>query len=268
MEQQIVEKEPEQSSVLNPDKGFETPVILKDIDERISKAVIQVTDKFKYEIMRCINCPIILECKYPQKRLEKLKLDAKNQAESVYREEIELDNSAENVLRAQGKRDQIYNDIIRNRAVEVLKNERCLYERKEVLTDLQKFVDAGYDITDPRCFMIISELIGDILTSGRMNKAFTNTGMLLKKDTPAGPIYYSNPLLKSKIEFSRLIIEATEILDRILKSDEQVSNEKNFTAHLLKELRMKKEKKDKVDNFKEMSKPVETTIIEDSYEPD
>jgi len=220
--------------------------IAKDIDTEISKTVIQICEKFKYEIMRCVNCPIILECKYPKKRLDPLKEQALKTAKEVYEEEIELDNSAENILRAQNKREMIYQQYIKDHALEKLQNDRCVFERKEILLALQKFVDANYDITDPRSFLIINELIGNLLNSGRANKAFTSLGIVLRKDTPAGPIYYQNPLLKTKIEFSKLIIEATEALDRILKSDESQKTDKSFTAHLIKQLRIREEKKKKI----------------------
>ena len=43
--------------------------------------------------------------------------------------------------------------------------------------------------------------------------------------------------------FSKLIIEATEALDRMLKTDQDQKAEKTFTAHLLKQLRIREEKK-------------------------
>jgi len=206
------------------------------LHEKIDKAVQTTIKKFEYEVMRCVNCPIMMECRYPKKRLEKLKEEALKQATAVYDEETELDDSAANVLRAQNIRDLTFKQYIENNAYEVLKNDRCIFEKQEILGTLQKFVDAGYDITDPRTNIIINELVGNLLNSGRSNKAFTSLGILLKKETPAGPIYYENPLLKTKMAFSKLIIEATEALDRILKSDTQQKAEKNFTAHLLQAL--------------------------------
>ena len=222
--------------------------VIKDIDnsKEIDKTVLQICSKFKYEIMRCINCPIILECSHPNKRLEPLKVEALKIAEQIYEEELELDTSAENTLRAQEKRDQTYKQYLMNNAYKQLQNERCVFERGEILNSLQKFVDAGYDITDPRAYIIINELISNILNSGRMNKTFTNLGIILRKDTPMGPIYYPNPLLKSKSEFSKFIVEATQILDQILKSDEKQTKANDFTAHLMKELRIRERKKHRV----------------------
>ena len=128
----------------------------------------------------------------------------------------------------------------------MLKNDRCVFERKEILSSLQKFVDAGYDIADPRVFLIVNELVGNILNSGRANKSFTSLGVILRKDTSAGPVYYQNPLIKTKLEFSKLIIEATEALDRILKSDETQKSDKNFTDHLIKQLGLREKKKKKM----------------------
>lgn len=217
--------------------------IIKDITTGLDKAVLEIVNKFKLEIMRCVNCPVLMECQYPKKRLEALKAEAKKISEDIYKEEIELDDSADNTLRSQNKRDQVYKGYIESHAYEVLKNDRCIYERKEVLQILQKFTDAGYDITDPRSYLVIQELIGNVLNSGRSNKAFTSLGVILKKETPAGPIYYENPLLKTKMLFSKLIIEATEALDRMLKTDQDQKAEKTFTAHLLKQLRIREEKK-------------------------
>lgn len=213
------------------------------LENNINKTVVEVCNKFKYSVMRCVNCPILMECKHPQSKLGTLREAAKKMSEDIYEEEIELDDSADNTLRAQNKRDMVYKNYIEARAFDVLKNERCIYEKKEILIVLEKFVNAGYDITDPRAYLIITELLGNILNSGRTNKAFTSLGIILKKETPAGPIYYENPLLKTKMMFSKIIVEATEALDRMLKTDENKKAEKDFTAHLLQALRIKKKEK-------------------------
>ena len=213
------------------------------LEENINQSVLEIVRSFKYSIMRCVNCPILMECKHPQSKLSGVKKDALAMSKDIYEEEIELDNSADNTLRAQNKRDMTYKQYIENRAFDVLKNERCIYEKKEVLVILSKFVDAGYDITDPRAYLIVKELLGNILNSGRANKAFTSLGIILKKETPGGPIYYENPLLKTKMAFSKIIVEATEALDRMLKTDDNQKAEKDFTAHLLQALRIKKKEK-------------------------
>ena len=125
--------------------------------EKNAKAVLELTEKFKYEIMRCVNCPVMFECSHPRKRLDTLREEAKKLSEEIYQEEIELDNSAENVLRAQDMRDETYKNIIRKRAPTVLSNDRCIFERREVLSTLEKFSNAGYDISDPRSYIIIQE---------------------------------------------------------------------------------------------------------------
>lgn len=214
-----------------------------ELEKNISETAVEICNRFKYSIMRCVNCPILLECKSTQTKLERLRGAGKKISEEIYQEEIELDDSADNTLRAQNKRDMVYKQYIENNAYEVLKNERCIYEKKEVLVTLEKFVNAGYDITDPRSYLIIVELLGNLLNSGRTNKAFTSLGIILKKETPAGPIYYENPLLKTKMMFSKIIVEATEALDRMLKSDDNQKAEKDFTAHLLKQLKIKKKEK-------------------------
>nr|MDD3106299.1 hypothetical protein [Bacilli bacterium] len=211
--------------------------ISKEITETDSKREIIVAKDFP--IMQCINCPSVLECPYTRERLKALESEAKDISEDIYREEIELDDSADNSLRAQYKRDNVYKEYIKHNAPLVIANETCIYEKKEITTVLKKFVGAGYDLLDPRVHMIITELIGQLQISMRANKAFTTMGILLAKETPAGVIYYSNPLLKDKAIYSKLIIEATESLDRILKSDEKESLENDFTKHLLKTLQNK-----------------------------
>jgi len=210
---------------------------------KINESVVQLCEKFEYEIMRCVNCPIVLECKLSKEQIEPLKEKAKQIAEDIYEEEIELDNSAENVLRANEKRDYVYNNYLKSQAYKTLKDTRCRFEKDEVLNSLQKFVDAGYDILDPRVYMIVKELVSNILNSSRANKAFTNLGLILKKETPAGPVYYQNPLLKQKSDISKIIVETTEILDRMLKSDETTKSDKDFTAYLIKELKIREKKK-------------------------
>lgn len=211
--------------------------------QKVNEAVLEIVKKNKYEIMRCVNCPILLECSYPKRRLDSLRTQAKEKSEAIYGEEIELDNSAENVLRAQNKRDYIYNTYIRDNAYSVLKNDRCIFEREEIINSLQKFVDSGYNVADPRVYLIVKELISNILNSGRANKAFTNLGLILRRETSAGPIYYKNPLIESKIEFSRIIMEATEALDRMLKTDDKEIQAKTFTEHLMKKMKIYEQKK-------------------------
>jgi len=223
------------------------PDMATDIDTtKIHKSVLDITKKNKYEIMRCVNCPILMECSYPKKRLDKLRESAKDMSEKIYNEELELDHSAENTLRAQNKRDNVYNAYIRDNAYKELQNDRCIYEREEILLVLQRFVDSGYNIADPRAYLIVQELISNILASGRANKAFTNLGMVLRRETANGPIYYKNPLIESKIEFSRLVIEATETLDRMLKTDVKETKANTFSEHLIKELRLREKKKENI----------------------
>ena len=211
--------------------------------EKLHKSVINICEKFEYEIMQCINCPIILECRITKDKLNNLKEKAKEYSDAVYEEEIEMDESADNKLRAQNKRDYTYKKYLQDNAHKNLEHKRCEFEKKEILNSLQKFVEAGYDIEDPRVYLIVNELVSNILISGRANKAFTNLGVLMKRDTPGGPVYYNNPMLKIKTEFSKLIIEATEALDRILKSDESVKAEKDFTSHLFVALGLHDKKK-------------------------
>lgn len=219
----------------------------RELQEISSKKEVEsIIRKFKAEIMRCVNCPILMQCSHPKKRLEGLREDAKKVSEDIYQEELELDDSADNTLRAQNKRDAVFKNYIEDRAYDVLKDERCIFEKQEILTILQKFSNAGYDLTEPRTSLIVNELLGNILNSGRSNKAFTSLGVILKKETPGGPVYYQNPLLKTKMEFSKLIIEATEALDRMLKSDETQAASRNFTDHLIKTMKLKQKSQAKI----------------------
>jgi len=220
----------------------DTKSTTKKIKSYVAKdPVIELANKFDEEIMRCVNCPILMQCKHSKHKLKPLEADAKTISNDIYEEEIEMDESAENLLRAQMKRDASYKEYIQARAYDILKDERCIFEGREVISTIEKFTNSGYDLGDPRAFLIISELIGNLLNSGRANKAFTALGVILKKETPAGPVYYENPLLKTKMMFSKLIVEATEALDRILKSDEQVKSDKSFTDHLLTNLKLRKQ---------------------------
>jgi hypothetical protein len=119
--------------------------------------VLEIVEKFKQEIMRCVNCPILLECKHPKKRLDSLRKDADKMAKAIYEEETELDDSADNTLRAQNKRDAVYRSYIESRAYDVLKNDRCVFEKREILRILEKFTSAGYDLNDPRTCLILNE---------------------------------------------------------------------------------------------------------------
>jgi hypothetical protein len=210
--------------------------------EKQLDAVELMCESFRHDIQRCVQCQVILECAYPKNRLKPLQEHAKKMADDIYEEELELDNSAENRLRAEEKRTYSYNVYLKNHAFEVLKNDRCVYERDEVLKTLQSFSDNGYDLSDPRIYLIVKELISNILISGRANKSFTNLGVLIRRETPGGPVYYANPLLKHKFEFSQLVTESIESLDRILKSDVKQSKDKSFTAHLMNQLKIRGQK--------------------------
>lgn len=222
------------------------------------KQALQVLEQFELNYMQCIKCPIVTQCKYCKQKLKVLEDEAKDMAEDIYNEELELDNSMDNTLRAQYKRDQVYQDYMVHRAPEVLKNQNCVYEKKELRTVLLKFINTGYNLNDPRAHIIITELLNNILVVGRANKVFTKLGVILRKETPAGPVYYSNPILKDKIQFSKLIVEATESLDRILKSDESEEIENDFTKLLIKSI----EKQQKLGNV--IDEPKKIHIVEDN----
>ena len=97
-----------------------------EIDTRkLHESVLAICEKFEYEIMQCINCPIVLECRVTKGQLDDLKEKAKEYSEAVFLEEIDLDESAENLLRAQNKRDYIYNKYLKDNAHKKISNTRC-----------------------------------------------------------------------------------------------------------------------------------------------
>lgn len=197
--------------------------------------------KYKFELMRCEKCPVLKECNYTKIKMESLKKDAKKLADEAYQEEVQLDKSAENVIRAQEKRNHMYSQYFRNEAQSVLFDERCKFEKTEIISILTKFGNSGYDLADPRTYIILNDLLSNILTIGRMNKIFTQTGLLMSKESASGPSYYTNPLLKARNEISSSITEAMEALDKMLKSDETGSAADDFAAFLMKQLKIKKE---------------------------
>jgi len=220
----------------------------------IDKAVLDICHKKKMEIMRCVKCPILKECPHPKTKLKPLLEKADKVAEAVFAEELELDDTEQGKLKAQQIRKAVYERYVNDNAYEYLKNERCIFERKEVLTNLQKFVDAGYDITDPRTYIIINELVNNILNSGRLSKSFTSMGAVFAKISDEGTIYIPAPGLKLQMEISQFLIQAIEALDRILKSDDANSATKDFTEHLLKMLDLKGKQKHQIkDKFDDNS---------------
>ena len=217
---------------------------LQPIDK--THPIDQIYEKHKYETMRCLACPVLHECSYTKKRVEKVRAEAKEMTDKAYEEEITMDGSAENIIRAQQKRKIWYDQQVRANIPKELEGERCVFEKKEIIQTLGKFYNANYDFNDPRVTLLLQELVSNILNAGRISKAFTNQGVLLARETAAGPIYYANPLLKSRAEFSELVIKTAEVLDKILKSDEKVKSDKDFTAFLLSELQIREKQKNQV----------------------
>jgi len=210
---------------------------------KISQCVVDITQKKKMEIMRCVRCPIVRECGFIKNKLGPVIEKGKALAVAIENEEKELDCTEVGKLKASQIADQAYDRYIRDHAYSVIKEERCIFERKEIMTNLQKFVDAGYNIADPRTFIILNELLNNILNSGRISKAFTGMGTFIRKDTADGTIYYPNRALETQVEISKFIIEATEALDRILKSDQQQAASKDFTEHIIMALGLKQGQK-------------------------
>lgn len=246
--EEFVDFEHEKGNDLESFKKANAALIRK---ENISKTVVAICHKHKYELMKCFNCPNIKDCLVTKPRLEKLKEEANEAANEFYEDELEEDDSPENVLKAQTRRKIHFNNYVKANADKFIGETRCFYERKEVMGTLQRFVDANYDLTDPRLYIILNELISNILNASRINKEFTEQGVMITKLGQKGAYQAANPLLKSKVEFSKFIIEATEAIDRILKSDEQQKTDNDFTSYLMKSLnirdRMKREVKDSFD---------------------
>lgn len=215
------------------------------IQKALAKEVLAILKTEQHSFMRCVNCPILLQCSYPKKRLEKLKLDAKIRADEVYAEELALDNSIENVILAEKKRDDTFKNYVQDNSEKYLGNDRCVYERGEIINVLSKFHDAGYDLENPRIYLLVKELMSNILITGRANKSFTSLGMLIRKDTPNGSYYYKNPMIQAKLDFSRLVMETIDVLDKMVKSDEDIGRDNDFTKHLLEKLRLKKKERAK-----------------------
>jgi hypothetical protein len=217
---------------------FEGPP--KDLElGKVAENVLEITRKMKYEIMRCVACPILRECSHPRKRLESLRAEAEQAGTDVYEEEIDLDNSKENQLRAARRKTQIIDAYIREHAHRILRDERCVFEKRDILSILQRFTDAGYDLSDPRAYIIVNELLSNLLQIGRTNKAFTNMGIVMRRETPAGIAQFVNPLMRYRTEQSKMIIEAVEALDRIMKSDKTKDSDVDFTKHILHRMKTK-----------------------------
>lgn len=211
-----------------------------------SHPIDQIYAKHKYETMKCLACPVLHECSYTKKRVDAVKCAAKEMSDKAYEEEIAMDSSAENIIRAQGKRKIWFDQQVRATLPKELEGERCVFEKKEIIQILGKFFNANYDFNDPRVHILLQELVSNILNVGRINKAFTTQGVLLGRESAGGPIYYANPLLKSRAEFSELVIKTSEVLDKMLKSDEQVKSDRDFTSFLLSELQIRERQKRQV----------------------
>jgi hypothetical protein len=207
-----------------------------DTDNPINKIMIS----FESQLMRCTNCIAVTDCPYAKIKIDSLKQDAKRISDDIYEEELELDDSKDNAFRAEIKRDEVYMDYLRRNSTKVLKDEKCKYEKDEILEVLQTFVNAKYDLDDPRAMIIIKELIGNLLNSNRTNRAFASMGLALSKQTAGGTVYYANPLLKDRQNFSAIVTEGIQALDSILKSDETQKSENTFTAFLMERIRTKK----------------------------
>jgi len=219
------------------------PKIMATIKLDKSHPIDQIYEKNKYETMKCLSCPILHECSYTKKRVEKVRDNAKSMSDKAFDEEIAMDSSAENVIRAQGKRKIWYDQQVRATLPKELEGERCVFEKKEIVQILGKFYNANYDFNDPRVHILLQELVSNILNVGRINKAFTTQGVLLGRESAGGPVYYANPLLKARAEFSELVIKTSEVLDKMLKSDEQVKSDRDFTSFLLSELQLRERQK-------------------------
>ena len=211
-----------------------------------NKQIIQkFTDKFKYDFNRCLVCPILNDCQYTQQKIKTIREQATKTSEQVYQDEISFDGSSENILKAQNKRKVFYDTFLRNNSETLLKDERCQYERKEVENLLKIFLEANYNILDPRAKIILDDLITNALQIGRMNKSFSSLGLTLQKQTTSGIILYEHPLLKARGEYSKLVLNAIDTLDKMLKSDLDKKAENDFTSHLMKQLRDKSASKAK-----------------------
>jgi paraquat-inducible protein B len=222
------------------------------------EVVNEIIEQNKYIIQKCIACNLVDDCPYTRKRLKKLKEEAETKAQEIYNEEIAFDSSAENLLKAESKRTIYFKEYIKTNARQLLEKERCFFEKRDVKNVLESFVNNNYKLSDPRAQIIVNELLSNIIQNSRINKTFAIEGMTLNRQTSAGIIKYQHPLISTKTEFSKMIVDAIDRLDKILKSDEDVKAENDFTAHLLKQLRMQEEPEKK----RRIIENIDTTIID------
>lgn len=202
----------------------------------------KIFKKLRNQVMKCSACSIVSDCKFPKSKIDTLKEKAKEISEKFYEEELELDNTAENKFRAMLKKDEMYKTYLKEQAYTVLSQEKCIFERREIIDIVENFINAGYNLADPRTSVIVTELIGNVLNSGRINRIFTSMGLVLRKESASGTVYYAHPLLGAKKEFSKLITESMQTLDQILKSDESSRTDNTFTSYLLTELKHRVQK--------------------------
>jgi hypothetical protein len=220
--------------------------------------VNQIIEQNKYIIQKCVSCNLVDDCPYTKKRLKDLKKKAEEKAQEIYDEELSFDQSAENLLKAENKREVFYKEYIKTNAKSILEKERCFFEKRDVKAILESFVNDNYNLNDPRAKLIINELISNIIQNARINKTFAIEGMTLNRQTSAGIIKYQHPLISTKTEFSKMIVDSIDRLDKILKSDEDIKAENDFTSHLLKQLRLQEGRK--------AVEQLDTTIIDADFD--
>jgi hypothetical protein len=202
-----------------------------------------VVKKYSLNTQLCYMCPIVSSCVHTKDKVELANREASAAAEAAFSEKSMMDSSPEGLLKAHDVKRDTLRVALKQKTQELLKDERCIFERQAIMDVLQSFSSGRYDITEPRTSLVLNQIIDNIIHSGRISKIFTDTGLLLSKRDPHGNVtFYANPLLEYKTKFSKIILDAIEMLDNMLKSDIKMEQDLDYTRHLIQQLRMEEAK--------------------------
>lgn len=174
---------------------------------QIRPAVIKIE-----EIANCNNCKYNRVCPIPRKRFPNLKQEARQWFNENILNNTQYKDDRKWVSETEKSFELVHWPVYLSENL----TGKCEYELVEIAR-LERMITGRYDLTDPKIFLMTREIMKLLLHAYRCDLILSFQGMHIRAMGKHGPYEILNPIMTERQEYSKLIIDSLEKLDRMIK---------------------------------------------------
>jgi len=189
-------------------------------------------------LTKCSSCKLKTYCDIHNDRLVEMKKSIEEFTDVTMSKQIERPNDS-SWYKLLEKECNAYIKSKNEEFDKYLASRTCDYEKKEVVTDLEK-LQSRYDLKDARVYLLVKQYLRQQILDFRAYKESARTNMITYRYTEDGSrIPMINPMLNYKLQSGNFITKLILDLDKITKEDKlidsiEINNSRLFTDYLSK----------------------------------